>query len=261
MNILFIEGISGVGKSTLTRNLAKALSGNGTSVRAYEEFDINPIDFCNTAYLTDTDYRMLCRAHPALSEVLEKNTVPAGAARLVRYYDRDTPLFSGDVLAYLREHEFCWKPKFPVSREAYTDAYHCVWQDFAAANRNTQNVFLFDGALLHHPINDMLRNYRADEETVLSHVKTLLSALDGIPRRIVYLETRNIARSLTAAHCDRGQHPPTDAQIAFWETRYRYDRYVLGKLAENVQRFDVTDGGWEDVREYLVSAETECMKK
>ena len=51
--LIFLEGVSGIGKSTMARMLADELTAAGCRVRAYLEFDFtNPIDFYCTAYLT-----------------------------------------------------------------------------------------------------------------------------------------------------------------------------------------------------------------
>lgn len=44
--LIFLEGISGVGKSTMARSLCDDLQSKGLSAKAYVEFDYtNPIDF------------------------------------------------------------------------------------------------------------------------------------------------------------------------------------------------------------------------
>ena len=49
--IVFIEGISGVGKSTVTQKLCNKLREMGFSADCFLEFDYeNPIDFYSTAY-------------------------------------------------------------------------------------------------------------------------------------------------------------------------------------------------------------------
>ena len=48
--LIFIEGVSGVGKSTMVSKIAKDLEEQGYKIKAYLEFDFaNPIDFYSTA--------------------------------------------------------------------------------------------------------------------------------------------------------------------------------------------------------------------
>ncbi len=253
--LIFIEGVSGVGKSTMVRMLTESLNRRGFRARAYLEFDFtNPIDFYCTAYLTIDEYKKLCEDFPDERDALLRYTIPAGDIRLVRYFDDDTPLFAPALLAELRKKEFCWHPAHLVSMKEYTEAYRNVWTHFADSIDETYDFLLFDGSLLHHPINDMMRNYHITGEQAVPHVTTLLRALGDRKRRIFYLETDDIGAQLTRAHTDRGQNPSSAEDIAFWETRHRNDRTVLEHLCEEIRIYDVSAGNWDAVREQI-----ECL--
>ena len=263
MELVFIEGVSGVGKSTMVRMLAEELRARGYTIRAYPEFDYtNPIDFYCTACMPDGEYASLFRQYPAEADAIRANTIPAGNMRLVRYFDEDTPLFSEPLLQKMRQWEFCWHPPRPVPLAEYTAIYREVWRNFAASADSSFDFILFDGSLLHHPINDMMRNYGITGEQAVLHVQTLLDALGEIPRRIFYLQTKNIGAQLCRAHHDRGQKPPTEGEIAFWEARYRNDMTVLAAVRETLARFDVSDEGWNAAQERilrLLYGEGECV--
>lgn len=250
--LIFLEGVSGIGKTTMARMLMEELTAAGCRVRAYLEFDYtNPIDFYCTAYLSADEHRHLCEAYPDERDDLLRNTVPAGEVRLVRYFDDDTPLFTPALLAELRKKEFCWHPAHLVSMEEYTEAYRHVWTDFAESIDDTFDFLLFDGSLLHHPINDMMRNYHVTGEQAALHVRTLLESLGGRKRHIFYLETAGIGAQLTRAHADRGQNPPSAENIAFWETRHKNDRIVLDNIDDDSRIYDVSGGNWDGVREQI----------
>lgn len=244
--LVFIEGVSGVGKSTMTRALTQELLERGYQARCYVEFDYtNPVDFYCTAYMTAEEHDALCREYPECAEEIHRNTVDAGNARLVRYYDEDTPLFPAPLMDELGRLEFCYCPENPVSLEAYSLAYRHVWRDYAAALDDSCDYILFDGSLLHHPLNDMMRNYDALAGEMAAHVRALLDALGGVKRHIFYIEVADIAHQLRIAHADRGQSSPTEKQIGFWNRRHQNDKIVLGSIGEEYRVFDVSAGGWQ----------------
>lgn len=250
--LVFVEGVSGVGKSTMARMLEEELRSFGYAVRAYLEFDYtNPIDFYCTAYLTREQYNGLCTSHGLSAEAIRRNTVRAGEAVLVRYFNGDIPLFEEPLLSELAQHEFCYKPQRLIPLEQYFAACEAVWKNWAAALDEAYDFFIFDGSLLHHPLNDMMRNYGVDGEQAIPHVQTLLCALGGTRRRIFYIKTESIRKQLARAFADRRQGAPTEAQVAFWERRYRNDKIVLQAIQEDCQSFDVSAGNWDAVRKEI----------
>lgn len=251
--IVFIEGVSGVGKSTTAGKLADDLRARGYRVRSYLEFDLNPIDFYCTAYLTTSEYQQLCETFAESAARIREYTIDAGKARLVRYYDGDTPLFTEPLLGILREHEFCWNPKNPVSLADYTEAYFEVWKSYVDGLDTSLDFIIFDGSLLHHPINDMMRNYQVSGEYAAKHVRTLLEALGNIPKAVFYLKTDDIAAQLRRAHIDRAENPPTDTDIRFWETRYQNDMYVIGAIDMPCTVLNVSNGEWDAARERILN--------
>lgn len=252
--LVFIEGISGVGKSTMVRRLANELRSRGYSAKEYVEFDYtNPIDFYCTAYLTNDDYVKLCEKYSLEDEHIKADTVDAGRAKLIRYFNEDTPLFGEPILSELREREFCYDPKNLIPMEDYTEAYFEVWSRFVASINESYDFIIFDGSLLHHPINDMMRNYNIVGEQAIPHVRALLSALGTRQRRIFYLKVDNIAEQLKRAHIDRSQEHPSDDYIRFWKTRYQNDMTVLQNVQEDYCIFNVSCDGWDTAGEQILN--------
>lgn len=250
--LIFIEGVSGLGKSTLVRALAGRLRAAGRRVRAYVEFDAaNPIDFYCTAYLPRREYAALAARYPEL----RAHAIDAGEAVLVRYYDGDTPLFAEPLRSELAARELCYHPPRPVPLAAYSAAYAAVWRDYAASLREAgEEMVLFDGSLLFHPLNDMTRNYAAPPEALAAHVRGLLAALGDVSWRVFYLRTDDYAAQLGRARRDRGQAPPTAEELRFWTDRAESDRRVLAEIGGNIEICDVSGGRWEAATEEVLAA-------
>lgn len=251
--ILFIEGVSGVGKSTLVRRLTERLRGQGFSVKSWVEFDFtNPIDFYCTAYFLSDEYEDLCGRYPASAEALRQYTVSAADVRLVRYYNEDTPLFDQPLLSELWDREFCYEPKNPVPLSDYTRIYQAVWRQYFSTLGQETDYLIFDGSLLHHPINDMMRNYHADKEQILCHIRQLLGAMGHVEKTIYYLRTDDIAEQLARAHADRGQNPPSAEAVEFWRQRYENDLFVLHYIKKEYRILDVSNDSWNEALEMVL---------
>lgn len=251
--LIFLEGVSGVGKSTMTRALAEELRHRGCSVLKYEEGDAdNPIDFFQTAFLTAKEYTQLCARHSAESASLQKRAVFAGDARLIRYARGSVPLFREPLLSELAEREFCYRPRRLVPLEVYSSTYAHVWNDFARALPTSVDFILFDGSLLHHPLNDMMKNYHVSQKQALTHIVALLEALGSVRRSIVYLTADNPEEQLKAARNARGQRAPSNEEIAFWNARFQMDQFILNQISENIRTLNISGNGWERQRSRIL---------
>ncbi len=252
--LIFIEGVSGVGKSTMARSLSAELKNCGYKVETYVEFDYrNPIDFYCTAYLSLEEYEIICSKYQEQLEQIRRNTIFAGNVRLIRYYDGDTPLFEEPLLSDLMKKEFCYNPVELVSLNEYTNAYKEVWSNYSSVLDDRFDFIIFDGSLLHHPINDMMRNYNITGEQAAYHVIQLLDSLGKCHYHIYYLKTENIGEQLKRAHVDRGQKVPTEESIKFWEARFKNDMHVLSNIKEEYQIYDVSNEGWDMAKEKILS--------
>lgn len=69
--LVFVEGVSGVGKSTTAVKLRDALIDHGFQAVCHLEGDAdNPVDFFNCAYLTKTEFHSYYRTIRAIHTLL-----------------------------------------------------------------------------------------------------------------------------------------------------------------------------------------------
>jgi hypothetical protein len=168
--IIFIEGVSGVGKSTTTTLLYDKLRSMGYEASRYLEGDAdNPLDPYNGTY----------------------------------------------------------PPKLPFAE--FSETYSQCWRDFAK-KQFRKDFMLVDGTLLHHQINDLIREYAMPNEAIADYLSSLLNIIQHLNPVIFYLSSDDVGKRLAQARESRKQSVPTGEQIAFWENRKRVDLCVLDKL-------------------------------
>ena len=189
--IIFIEGVSGVGKTTTTTLLINKLRGMGYKAFGYlEGANDNPLDPFGGTY------------PPAMS---------------------------------LTE---------------FTETYLHCWQKFMEAKFDNDFIII-DGTLLHHQINDMLREYSASHEIIANHLSSLLHVIHPLSPVILYLSSSDVEQRLIQARKSRMQSVPTDEQIKFWEDRKRIDLHVLGRLPVKPHILNV-DNDWHTMLDTMI---------
>ena len=87
-NLIFIKGISGVGKSSISAMLCERLRSFGYSANCFLEGDSeSPLDLFYVSYLTGDEYRELLRSYPAWVDELQKKSIVEPDHAIVRYQD------------------------------------------------------------------------------------------------------------------------------------------------------------------------------
>jgi len=210
-NLIFIDGVSGAGKSTITPKLCEKLRESGYTATYHLEGDIkSPVDSFWNAYLTKDEYTNICRTYPDFVNELSKNSLVGNDYALVRYQDLQRRYYSPELYEYLKEREFCCKPvNTPVPLSIFTEVFSDLWRRFIADEQTSQDFVLLDGSFLHHQINDLIRNYNASEEDIVTYLTELLQTVQSLNPIMFYLTSQDVGERLAKAQDSRGKAAPT----------------------------------------------------
>jgi len=248
-NIIFIEGVSGIGKSTTVNKLGDELRNFGYTVKCHNEGDPdNPLHLCWAAYLEIHEYENLLLAYPVFAEELSKNIIYRGEYILLRYQLRRTPLYSKELTDELYKREFCFNPAnavVPLSK--FTEVFANLWKKYADSDDINIDYAIFDASLVSHMTNDLIRNYNASENELIEHLEILLRTINHLSPIVFYLSSENVRERLTKARHSRGQTPLDEEKIKFWEKRKQTDLSVLPKLSVKSKVIDITNDNWDSV--------------
>lgn len=215
-NIIFIEGVSGVGKSTTVYNLGKELRRLGYSVNCHVERDpYSPLDLCGAAYLTMPEYEKLLVENPTFANELSRNIIYKDDYVLLRYQFERTPLYSPELHGELHKREFCYNPTNTSPISKFTEVFTNLWKQFANSEDTKNDFAIFDASLVGHITNDLTRNYNATKDELVDHMETLLQIIRLINPIVFYLSSNNVVERLIKARSSRRETPPDDGRIEF----------------------------------------------
>lgn len=262
MRLIFVEGVPGVGKSTVTAKLCDILINQGFSAKCYLEADLNnPIDLYWYAYLTKSEYENILVLHDAFAEEIAANSVYEDEYVLVRYQDFESRYYSPELYEYFKAREVCYKARNPVPYEMFTRIFFDRWRSFLSSDLSKQDFLIFDGAFLAHQINDLIRNYNPTDDKIIRHLETIWQIIKPYTPVAFYLESQDIWERIRAANINRLQTIPPKEQTPFWENRKRIDVLALDRLPIEFHRFDISDESWDSAIDTMVMLIQETDKK
>ena len=248
MKLIFIEGITGVGKSTFAAKLQEALKNKGYSVDCYfenQDFVNNPINLMWHAYLTKDEYNVILEKYSDNSGEIIKNSICKNDYVLVRYKERyEDSYYSAELSEYLSTKEVSYKPPNPVPYDIFKRVSLDRWYDFINSDAVKHEYVIFDAILLQNKINDMLFNYSATEDDVVEYFKPVLQIIQPYNPVVFYMESQDLRERMRKIWIDRsgGKYEPDEEVYGFWEKRKHLDLHALDKLPIDTFKIDITNG-------------------
>lgn len=212
--LILIEGFHGVGKSTLAKKMGTTLCTEAQDQHIYLRTQApNPLDINRLARFTpkqyDTFSALLRREAPAGANVdadLEKCISREGEHIFVNWFvlAEAYSLSLERTMKYALAHELC---EGRVSFEQYRAVCLARWSAFGA-DADPQGVYLMEGTLFQHPIMDLLGYYRLCDEDICGFLMELLSCLEHVSVKLVYVTVEDIEAALLRAADERrdGRH-------------------------------------------------------
>lgn len=186
-NLIFIEGVSGAGKSTIVTSLCKRLHESSyTTVCHLEGEIISPVDSFWFAYLTKPDYEKIQLAYPDFVHELSKNSIIFDEYVLVRYQDFNRRYYSQELYKYLKVRKYCHNSLNPLLLDLYPQIFSDMWRRFAESAQTMQDIVILDGSFLHHQINDLIRNHNAVEDEIVRQLTELLRSIRSLNPIVFY---------------------------------------------------------------------------
>lgn len=256
-NIIFIEGVSGVGKSTTVNRLGERLHSLGFSVKCHIEGDPDsPLDLCWAAYLTKSEFADLLAKYPVFAGEFHKNVIYQGEYVLLRYQVGQTELYSQELHTELHKKEFCYNPGNIAPLSKFTEVFLNLWSRYAQCEEIKCDYALFDASLVSHMTNDLARNYNASIDEMVNHLEALIQSVRSINPIVIYLSSQDVRARLIKARKSRGQSSPDHEQIEFWEKRKQMDMLVLPKLSVESHVMDISNDNWNSVIAEIISRVT-----
>ncbi len=203
--VFFVEGIQGSGKSTFAKALASQLRRESPEARIHmRSASPNPIDICRLAFFTSEEYTQFLsllseisgRSGPLAATDAAPYTSREREQILVNWYDClsrwGQPTSRAAIFSL--DRELCDGKTNP---RYYQEVTFRRWSDFART-LDSGDIYIFEGALLQHPLAEMMGYYMLSDDEIEEFLLSLVNCLRNIPTSLYYISVTDVKKVLSA---------------------------------------------------------------
>lgn len=178
---IFIEGIQGMGKSTLSSHLAKKLEG----YQVYHEGDISPVELAWCSYMTKEQLDANIKKYPDFEEEINQKTKQEDEYYITAY----TRILTEQRSFYedMEAHEIY---NGRVGFEFFHDVIMKRYQKFA------EEGCVFECSFFQNSIETMMLYYQLSEEEIVSFYKEAYALLKDKGFLMLYLDSEHIKENI-----------------------------------------------------------------
>ena len=242
MKNIFVEGIQGMGKTTLVNRIYK----ENKELRVCREGDYSPIDLAWCTWLTKVEYEAVLEQYAEIREEIEKHTVEEDGHYVVEY----TKILT-DVLGFHKDLE-----RF----EIYNGRRNfCEWKEiiFSRFGKFKETGYLFECAFFQNIMEDLILFHELSDEEIVNFYRELFAVIDRDNFRLFYLYSENIEEILQVVKKERSDDAGNEMWYPLMMNYLKESPY--GK-AHNYQGLDDMIGHFERRRNLEVKIMQKVLK-
>lgn len=191
MKNIFIEGIQGMGKSTLLNNIVTTIP----VLQACREGDYSPVDLAWCAWMTKTEYEdMLMRYKPIQNEII-KNTVEEQEHFVVSYTKiiTDIPGFHKDLENY----------EIYNRRKTLEELKKIVFSRYESFN---ETGYVFECSFFQNIVEELILFHQLNDDEIVEFYRDLYKRIDKEHFLLLYLYSDRIEENLKIIKKERSDN-------------------------------------------------------
>ena len=191
MKNLYIEGIQGAGKSTLTNTLARKYP----EYTVCREGDYNPVELAWCTYMDKADYEAVLLRYPSMVEEIKAHTTVEGDKYIVTYTRilTDEPGFHKDLENY----------EIYNGRKAAEELKQIVLSRHAAFRGEG---YIFECSFFQNVMEDLILFQQLSDDEIVEFYKQLFDQVDKEHFKLIYLYSEDIAENIRVIRKERSDN-------------------------------------------------------
>lgn len=188
MDNIFIEGLQGMGKSTLLSEIAR----QKPEYRVCREGDYSPVELAWCSWMDEGQYTSALQKYSAIRQEIEDNTFREDNHYIVTYTKilTDIPGFHKDMEQY----------EIYNGRRTWQELEQIIFTRYAQFHGSG---YLFECAFLQNIVEDLILFHQLSDEEILSFYHRLYAVMSQENFRLLYLYSDKVAENIRIIQRER----------------------------------------------------------
>jgi len=189
--LILVEGIPGVGKTTIAKHIKNHLDEKNIKSKLYLEGNLeHPADYESVACLDEKVFKDLINKYDINEEIISEYITRENTDYFINYgmilknkiYNDNKPflkaLMSNDVYS------------LPIQK--YIRVTKDKWKRFVKTSENESCVYILECCFMQNPLTTMLAYHNQSEDVIKNHINNLSRIIDPLNPLIIFLEPKEI---------------------------------------------------------------------
>ena len=188
MKNIFIEGIQGMGKSTLLKHIEETIP----EIRVCREGDYSPIDLAWCAWMTRKEYGDFLNQYESLRQEVVKNTIQEHDHLIVTYTKiiTDVPEFYSSAEKY----------EIYNGRKSLQEFQDIIWTRYEMFS---ESGYIFECSFFQNIIEDLILFHQLSDDAIVEFYQELWQRINRDKFLMLYLYSEKIEENIIAIKEER----------------------------------------------------------
>lgn len=189
--LILIEGIPGVGKSTMAKKIKEYLDKKNIKSKLYLEGDFDhPADYECVAYFDEDQYNELLETFAVDEKMISDYVEIINTDYFVKYgMIHENKIFDQNE-AFLRT--LVSKDVYSLPAEKFIQVTKNRWKKFVSATENDPYIYIFECCFLQNSLTTLMAYHNHPKYLVKEHIENLSRIVKPLNPMMIFLGPKNI---------------------------------------------------------------------